>query len=102
MVCQIRKSFNDINIILIPGIDECMSSPCRNNATCTDMVDGYNCTCSDGFMGELCEISNLKTLFGNFRLTESSTRPGARRHALCHVFPIPSMNRLNQTSSAIF
>lgn len=32
-------------------IDECGSHPCQNNATCTDLLAGYNCTCPDGFIG---------------------------------------------------
>ncbi|EDO34718.1 predicted protein, partial [Nematostella vectensis] len=35
----------------------CDSSPCQNNATCTNKEDnsGYNCTCSTGFTGSDCE-----------------------------------------------
>ena len=39
-------------------IDECMdtaSSPCQNNATCTDLINDYNCTCQPGFAGKNCE-----------------------------------------------
>lgn len=29
-------------------IDECLSNPCRNNATCTDGIDMYACNCTPG------------------------------------------------------
>ena len=36
-------------------IDECGSNPCQFGGNCTDLINGYNCTCSDGYMGALCE-----------------------------------------------
>ena len=30
--------------------NECESSPCENQATCTDYVNYYECTCVDGYM----------------------------------------------------
>ena len=45
-------------------IDECLSSPCLNGATCSDSTanamvpaDSFVCACVEGFAGELCEIS---------------------------------------------
>lgn len=46
-----------LTILNFSDVDECLSIPCQNNATCTDMIDGYNCTCTSGFKGESCEIS---------------------------------------------
>ena len=37
-------------------IDDCASDPCQNKGTCTDLVNGYNCTCTDEWMGETCVI----------------------------------------------
>ena len=37
-------------------IDECQNDPCEYGGTCTDFLDGFNCTCLDGFQGERCEI----------------------------------------------
>ena len=43
-------------------IDECLSSPCKNGATCahssdlaTIMADLYTCTCVAGYSGDICE-----------------------------------------------
>ena len=32
-------------------VNECMSDPCQNNATCVDDVNGYICECLNGFKG---------------------------------------------------
>lgn len=39
-------------------IDECASSPCRNNGICTDRVNEYQCTCISGFGGRNCEVTS--------------------------------------------
>ena len=36
-------------------IDECASNPCKNLATCKDMVNGYTCICPEGYSGTHCE-----------------------------------------------
>lgn len=38
-------------------IDECSDNPCQNNATCTDLINKYQCQCADGFNGTNCDIS---------------------------------------------
>ena len=35
------------------NINECNANPCQNNATCTDLLNGYNCSCLPGFTGML-------------------------------------------------
>lgn len=40
-------------------IDECESSPCNakdTNATCNDMINGYNCTCSPDWTTTHCDL----------------------------------------------
>ncbi|PIK36396.1 putative fibropellin-1, partial [Apostichopus japonicus] len=36
-------------------VDECGSSPCRNDAICSDLVGDYLCTCTSGFTGKNCD-----------------------------------------------
>ncbi|XP_062510209.1 uncharacterized protein LOC134186269 [Corticium candelabrum] len=40
-------------------VNECISSPCQNGATCIDEVDGYRCFCSAGYHGILCETPTV-------------------------------------------
>ena len=44
-------------------IDECASNPCQFGGNCTDLINGYNCTCSDGYMGVVCETGRLSVSF---------------------------------------
>ena len=37
-------------------MNECTSDPCKNEANCTDDINGYNCTCMAGYTGVHCEI----------------------------------------------
>lgn len=32
-------------------LDECVSAPCLNGATCKDRLNGFDCTCPPGFTG---------------------------------------------------
>ena len=47
------------NIAKVPrfvsDIDECISAPCMNGATCSDDVNGYSCNCTSGYIGDNCE-----------------------------------------------
>ncbi|XP_031561363.1 fibropellin-3-like isoform X2 [Actinia tenebrosa] len=36
-------------------VNECQSNPCRNGATCNNLVQNYSCTCIAGFTGKNCE-----------------------------------------------
>ena len=35
------------------NINECHSSPCLHNASCADLIGGYECMCLPGFTGKL-------------------------------------------------
>ncbi|KAJ3655012.1 hypothetical protein Zmor_014159 [Zophobas morio] len=35
----------------------CLSSPCKNGATCFSHGEEWNCNCKNGFLGRMCEIS---------------------------------------------
>ncbi|XP_058507232.1 protein eyes shut homolog [Solea solea] len=37
-------------------INECDSSPCRHNGTCTDLLGDYKCQCPTGFLGMNCDV----------------------------------------------
>ena len=39
--------------------DACLSSPCVNGATCSDVATGYTCACVAGFTGRNCETGYL-------------------------------------------
>ncbi|XP_060571632.1 sushi, von Willebrand factor type A, EGF and pentraxin domain-containing protein 1-like isoform X2 [Ruditapes philippinarum] len=34
----------------------CNSSPCKNGATCTNMLGGYKCVCGKGWTGNICDV----------------------------------------------
>ena len=44
---------------MLLDIDECESNPCENDGTCTDMEDGYECACENGFTGLECETGKF-------------------------------------------
>ena len=44
------------DIPIFVDIDECESSPCKNNGSCVDGIGSYTCVCSQGYTGEECEI----------------------------------------------
>ena len=42
------------------SVNECSSNPCLNGGTCTDLVNGYVCSCQPGYAGANCQISRWK------------------------------------------
>ena len=53
--------------MIYSDIDECMSTPCQNNATCIDHVNSYSCDCTGlGFEGTHCEGKVI--LYNSFTL----------------------------------
>ncbi|XP_033994301.1 coagulation factor IXa [Trematomus bernacchii] len=40
--------------------NQCKSSPCLNQGSCTDQLGYYTCTCPSGFTGRRCEIAIAK------------------------------------------
>ena len=52
------------SVVAIPGFggsyceqerNHCETSPCRNNATCLDLQNGFKCLCTSNFTGEKCD-----------------------------------------------
>ena len=40
-------------------------SPCHNGGSCTDQINGYTCSCVDGYSGANCETGNVAVYFEN-------------------------------------
>lgn len=55
-------------------IDECSPNPCQNSGVCTDLVNGFNCTCTAGYTGATCRPGN----------TVSCDRHEARVYSFLH------------------
>ena len=57
--CQpcIKQMIINLNLILILDISECDSDPCENGGNCTDDVNGYTCSCANGWTGSECQFS---------------------------------------------
>ena len=47
------------NMVFVPDIDECVSAPCANGATCNDGVNHFDCSCVDGYGGILCNTGKF-------------------------------------------
>eukprot|EP00057_Strongylocentrotus_purpuratus_P026767 XP_011681241.1 PREDICTED: ovochymase-2-like [Strongylocentrotus purpuratus] len=40
-------------------INECLSNPCQNGGTCSDIDGGFQCFCPEGFKGDYCQTDLL-------------------------------------------
>ena len=47
------------------NINDCASSPCQNNATCKDLIGGFNCICQANYTGSRCENASNQCQFHN-------------------------------------
>ena len=36
-------------------MNACFSVPCHNNGTCTNDANGFNCSCLEPWVGQMCE-----------------------------------------------
>ncbi len=59
LILAISQKTLTMHYVLSLDIDECASDPCMNNANCTDLIDSFNCTCVDGYIGIQCETGEI-------------------------------------------
>ena len=59
-------------------INECNSLPCRNGGTCTDIVNGYICTCPPGYTDDQC-MSNEDECLSNPCINGGRCKDGVNR-----------------------
>jgi len=68
-------------------VDECASSPCYNNGTCTDLINNYTCACVSGYRDYDCETHIVPCVFEEDHCSDHSTcvhdAPGVY-HCECH------------------
>ena len=46
--------------------DHCYDGPCKNNGSCVNSEDGYQCVCSEEFTGANCEGKFYDSFLPNF------------------------------------
>ena len=51
-----------VRCAVLADVDDCAANPCQNDGTCADGVNDYTCTCVTGFIGDMCETSELLAL----------------------------------------
>ncbi|XP_030851691.1 CUB and peptidase domain-containing protein 1-like [Strongylocentrotus purpuratus] len=49
----------------LADVNECERDPCRNGGSCTDLIDGFQCSCLDGYKGKHCTQDNNECRFEN-------------------------------------
>ena len=64
---------NHFNLL---DVDECLTSPCKNGATCVNNDGGYQCQCGAGWTGDQCDKGTLtfkQTLWHNILYVHADT-----------------------------
>ena len=79
-VAQVLRC-NTCIIISFSDIDECEENDCKNNATCRDGVNSYNCLCLPGFTGNVCQTGKLKP-----SIDSGFTFPSLNHNKHCQLF----------------
>ena len=68
--------------IVTIDINECSSSPCSSDATCSNTDGSFQCTCNNGFSGD-GTICIGRKIFGKYRADESYV---LQRNIILHNF----------------
>lgn len=54
------KETADDSLRLPADINDCASSPCQNGGTCIDGINAFQCFCTDGWEGRLCDAGEQR------------------------------------------
>ncbi|XP_070813793.1 coagulation factor VII [Chaetodon trifascialis] len=81
------------------AVDHCLSSPCKNGATCTRRIDTYVCKCSPGFHGYNCDKARSTSNGCRYRNggCEHFCRDLPDRSHVCFCAPGYGLDRDNST-----
>lgn len=55
--------YMDVHVLKCNFSDECTPNLCVNGADCTDGVNGFSCSCDNGFTGTYCQNNIGKCMF---------------------------------------
>ncbi|KAM7434936.1 hypothetical protein ABFA07_015040 [Porites harrisoni] len=83
-----------IHYICEKDVNGCASNPCKNGATCANTVEGFNCTCTKGFQGEICD-----KVIKPSQVSPYSSSSLAAQDPTTHISTIPNVDHLPATSS---
>ena len=67
-----KRFKNIVNIVkysysyFVLDIDECEPAPCQNGGTCVDAVNGFSCTCDEGFAGNQCSVGKILAYYRHY------------------------------------
>lgn len=78
------------------GANACASKPCKNGATCTNTIGGYDCKCTKGFQGKFCDQdvnecensscrngTTCRNTYGSYICTSAAGFSGEPRKQVC-------------------
>lgn len=54
--CSCVSGYESADDGVCTNIDDCAIQPCENGGDCTDGVNTFSCTCSEGYFGSTCEL----------------------------------------------
>jgi len=79
------------------GVNYCVSQPCLNGGTCTNLSDNYSCSCVSPYSGVICELSDTNCSAGGFCLNGGTciADPGGGSCACTACFTGPHCEQLN-------